>query len=238
MSNTKYNISTRLRMCGAIACALFAASVAHAGTVCSDPTTCTLDLTTANSSSGFGTGSFGTVQLTGNGVDTVTITVTLQPDWDIAHTGFPGVIGFTDLLAGTPTIGNFSSDLYSGSIADASQDLHFDGFGYFNIAVGTTAPNSGSGVQSLSFTISQSGLSDVNDLLALSGTPAGDSRVYFTVDGGPLDGSPGLLGVVNPDPPPAAPEPGAFFLVGIGLIAISIIKPIRNRLPTSSRLAE
>lgn len=198
--------------------------MAQAGTVCFSTTACTLDLTIANSSSGFGNGSFGTVQFAGNGIDTVNITVTVESGWGIAKTGFPGVIGFTDLASGTPTIGDFSSGLYSGSIADSSQDLHFDGFGYFNVAVGTSGPNNGSGVNSLSFTITQSGLSDVNDLLALSGTPAGDSRVYFTVDAGPINGSPGLLGVVNPDPPAPTPEPGVLGLVGLGLIAISAVR--------------
>jgi hypothetical protein len=183
-----------------------------------------LDLTQGNSGSGFGTGNFGTVHLAGDGIDTVTITITLNPGWNLVTTGFPGAIAFSDTLSGTATIGNFSSPLYSGYQSDTTQDLHFDGFGHFNDAVATTAPKLGSGLGTLSFTVTQAGLTDVNDLATLSGTPAGDGQVYFAVNAAPSGGGPGLLGVVNPDPPSAVPEPASMALIGCGLCALGWLR--------------
>src|SRR5258708_26539226 len=78
---------------------------ASASSLCSNTTNCTLEFTQGNSSSGFGTGDFGTLQLVGNGTDTITVTVSLLSGWDIIKTGFPGSFGFTDsLTAPTPTV--------------------------------------------------------------------------------------------------------------------------------------
>lgn len=191
---------------------------AAASSLCVDTLDCTLQLTQGNSSSGFGTGDFGTVHLVDNGTNMVTVTVSLIDNtWDIINTGFPGSFGFTDSLGGTPIIGNFSSSLYSGSQTDTTQDLHFDGFGYENIAAGTTGPHNGAGLQTVSFTVTQNGLNNVNDLLNLSGSPAGDGSKYLIVDAGKIDGATGLLGVTGV----ATPEPSsyAFLLIACGAIA-------------------
>jgi hypothetical protein len=215
----------------AVVSALAMIAPASASSLCSNTLDCTLELTQANSSSGFGTGNFGTVQLVGDGTSVVTITVSLNSGWDIIDTGFPGSFGFTDSLSGTPTIGNFSSSLYSGSTTDTTQDLHFDGFGFTNDAAATTGPHNGAGLQSVSFTVTQTGLTNVNDLLNLSGTPAGDGQVFFAVDAGVIGGSTGLLGVTGT----AVPEPSsyAFLLAAFG--AIIWIARRRQKLPTGSQ---
>lgn len=192
---------------------------ASASTICTNALDCTLELTQGNTSSGFGTGDFGTVHLVDNGTDTATITVSLNPGWDIIVTGFPGAFGFTDSLSGTPIISNFSSGLYSGSLTDATQDQHFDGFGYVSDAAATTGPHNGAGLQTVSFDVTQTGLNNVNYLLNLSGTPAGDGRMYFIVDAGQTgtNGSTGLLGVTGASP---VPEPSSFasLLVCTGML--------------------
>ncbi len=204
---------------------------ASAASICVDTANCTLTLDLANSSSGFGTGNFGTVQLLVNAANTVTITVSLLNGWDIIETGFPGSFGFTDSLTGTPVI-NFSPGLYSGSVVDTAQDLHFDGFGYVNTAAATTGPHNGAGDQSVTFTVTQTGLNDVNYLLNLSAPPAGDGQVYFIVDAGQIGGNTGLLGVTSGPAP--VPEPGSFalLLAGFGLLGVSM----RGRRSRATRL--
>src|SRR5262249_55273671 len=155
-------------------------------------------------------GDFGTLHLVDDNVDTVTITVILNPGWDLIKTGFPGVFGFNDSLSGTPTIGNFSSSLYTGTTTDTTQDLHFDVFGDFKDAAATTGPHNGSGVQSVSFTVTQSGLNDVNFLLNPS-SGGGDGAPYFVVDAGIVGASTGLIGVFEGGGGivQAVPEPAA-----------------------------
>jgi len=191
----------------------------HSIPLASNPLDVTLELTQANSSSGFGTGDFGTVHMVDNGINTVTVTVSLNSGWDIIKTGFPGSFAFSDTLSGTPTIGNFSSSLYSGGQADTTQDQHFDGFGYFSDAAATTGPHNGAGLQTVTFTVTQTGLNNVNDLLTLSATPAGDGQVYFAVDAGKIDGNTGLLGVTG-TVVTTVPEPGSYALIfaGLGLL--------------------
>lgn len=194
-------------------------ATANASPLCVDTLDCTLELTQGNTSSGFGTGNFGTVHLVDNGTNKATVTVSLNPGWDIIVTGFPGAFGFTDSLSGTPTIGNFSSSLYSNSATDTTQNLHFDGFGYEKDAAATSGPHNGAGLQTVSFDVTQTGLNNVNDLLNLSGTPAGDGQMYFIVDAGQTgpNGSTGLLGVTGAS---SVPEPSSYALLLGGLGAL------------------
>src|SRR5579862_6978168 len=91
----------KVAVCAAALVALFTMGVAGATPVaCSNTSDCTLDLTQGNSSSGFGTGLFGTVHLVADGIDTVTITIMLDPGWTLVTTGFPGAIAFSDTLSG------------------------------------------------------------------------------------------------------------------------------------------
>src|SRR5206468_1469330 len=93
--------------------------------LCASTTNCTLNFTQGNAGSGFGSGSFGTLNLSLSG-STVTVTIDLANGFFVVNTGFPGSAGFSDSLGGGLTIGNFSSAAYSGSISDATSDLHFD----------------------------------------------------------------------------------------------------------------
>ncbi len=203
-----------------ISAAVFVALVvmtapASASTVCVNTTDCTLEFTQGNAGSGFGTGDFGTLNLDITATNLITVTVSLT-SMDIIGTGFPGSFGFTDSLSGTPTIGGFSSSLYSGSTTDTTEGLHFDGFGDFSDAAATTGPHNGSGLDSVSFTVTQTGLNNVNDLLNLS-SGGGDGQPDFVVDAGIACGSTGLIGVFNGST--AVPEPSyTFLLVVVGVV--------------------
>lgn len=214
---------------------------ALAGPICAT-TSCTLQLDTGNSSSGFGTGDFGTVELIldpDSSIHTVHITVTLAPGFFIVKTGFPGSFGFTDSLGGGLTIGNFSSPAYSGSLSHATDDLHFDGFGYVDDAAATTGPQPGSAsaLGTVSFDVTKAGLTDVNQLLNLASPAGGDGPAYFIVDvvdrNITLEGGShptGLITASDPPPPPnGAPEPASLGLVGIGVIALGAIRRRRGQ---------
>jgi hypothetical protein len=179
-------------------------SPAFAG-LCASTTDCTLTLNTGNSGSGFGTGNFGTVHLVLNTTTHIAaVTVDLANGFFIIDTGFPGSFGFADALGGGLTIGNFSSAAYGGSISDATNDQHFDGFGFVNDVGATTGPSAGSAsaLNVVSFDVSKgSNLTDVNQLLNLANPAGGDGPAYFIVDAidrntsGPGAGNSGLLAV-------------------------------------------
>jgi hypothetical protein len=218
---------TRLRFLLAL-CAIMPVSNLSAATVCANATDCLLTLSQGNSSSGFGAGEFGTVHLTLNTTtDVATIDVTLASGFTIIKTGFPGSFGFADSLGGGLTIGNFSSALYSGAISNATNDQHFDGFGFSNDAAATTAPHAGGGLNDVSFTVSKgTSLTDVNDLLNLFNPAGGDGPAYFVVDAfnsntsGPGAGNTGLLSVAGSGNVSGVPEPstGLGMLTGLGLL--------------------
>jgi hypothetical protein len=193
-----------------------------ASSLCTNTTDCTLVLDTSN---GFVSGSdFGTVHLQVTGTDTVEVTVNV-PGYDLILTGFPGTFGFTDSLTSAATITGLSGS-YSGSLFDATQDQHFDGFGYFADAVATTGPHNGSGLSTVSFDVTQSGLNNVNDLLNLSATPAGHGQMYFVVDAGiPGTANTGLLGVSGT----AVPEPSTYGFLTAAIIGIAVVAQRRKK---------
>ena len=194
-----------------LASAIFVPSLS-AG-ICPSTTSCILTLDQGNGGSGFGSGNFGTVdlELAGN---TVTVSVSLASGFKLIGTGFPGAVGFADSLGGGLTIGNFSNPNYSGSLSHATNDLHWDGFGFSNDAAATTAPGSGgSTVSALSFTVNKgTSLTDVNQLVNLFNPAGGDGAAVFVVDAfnsnttGAGAGNTGLIRAIGT----AVPEPSSY----------------------------
>ena len=204
--------------------------------LCSSATSCTLQLDQANSSSGFGSGDFGTVGLSLSG-NTVTITVSLATGFQAIETGFPGSIGFQDSLGGGLTIGSFNpSATYSGFISSTTSGVnHFDGFGYFNDVAATTAPKPGHGSQTVSFQVMDSAtpLTDVNQLVNVATPVGGDAAAYFVVDvfnantTGPFacTGScTGLVAVTGATTPPPVPEPAAWAVLATALLGFTAMR--------------
>lgn len=220
--------------------ALFAAaalliSAPVAAGLCASSTSCSLILSTGNTGSGFGTGDFGTVSLSLSG-NTVHVSVSLASGFYIIDTGFPGSFGFSDSLGGGLTIGTFSSAAYSGAISDATNDQHFDGFGFFNDVAATTAPSAGSAsaLNSVSFDVTKSGLTDVNQLVNFANPAGGDGAVVFVVDAinrnrtGPGAGNTGLIGASGLSRQ-QAPEPASLALMGVGLAGLAVVRRRRGR---------
>ena len=210
------------------------------GTLCPDPTNCTLVLDAA-SAPALGTGDFGTVNLALNTVtNTITVTVAMDPGWFIVKTGgtqgHAASIGFDSLgggvndlsgltmnIVGWTTTSSTSQPLqFSGYASDSTADLHFATFGYANNGVGTSGPGANSSYTTgLTFTVSDGTvLTSVNQLLnPLSASNGGTATnpYFFAVD--VYNGS--STGVVASDGRLAGvPEPATAALLAVGGILL------------------
>ena len=198
--------------------------------LCASTTNCSLTFTQGNNGSGFGSGNFGTLTLTRAG-NTVNVSISLASGFFLIGTGFPGSVGFSDSLGGGLTIGAFSNANYSGATSDATSDLHFDGFGFFNNAAATTAPSPGSAsaVSSVSFNVFGSSLTDVEQLLNLANPAGGDGQAYFVADvinrntSGPGAGLTGLIAVTGGGGGDL-PEPQTLALIALGLFGVAFAR--------------
>lgn len=172
----------------------------------------TYSLTIDQCTGGCGVPSFGTVDVTQAGANTVQVAVTLSAGDAFVHTGFPGSFAF-DLL-GNPKIS--VSDLTAGwSLASTSAgSLHFDAFGDLGYALvcnacrhGASSPFAGP----ISFDVTAAGLTPAS-FEALS---SGGSKAYFVAD---ILGTTGKTGTVGATlTPVSAPEPATLGLLGLGL---------------------
>ncbi len=205
---------------------------------CASTTDCTYTFDEHNSgSTGFTTsGPFGTVELTLSGGN-INVTLDVLSTFKLIDTGFAGTFGFNDnIKAGDITAGSFSSGLYSGSANNVGVDSHpggdlnYDGFGFFDDAAATTGPSAGNAnaVSHLTFTISRpGGFSSIQQLVELNS--GGDGNAYFVADvfdtncgSSTNTACTGLIGVSSLNSP--VPEPISSGLVGIGLIALSLLR--------------
>jgi hypothetical protein len=205
---------------------------------CASTTDCTYTFDEHNSgSTGFTTsGPFGTVELTLSGGN-INVTLDVLSTFNLIDTGFAGTFGFNDNLElGDITAGSFSSGLYSGSANNGGVDSHpggdlnYDGFGFFDDAAATTGPSAGNAnaVSHLTFTISRpGGFSSIQQLVELNS--GGDGNAYFVADvfdtncgSSTNTACTGLIGVSSLNSP--VPEPVSSGLVGIGLIALSLLR--------------
>jgi hypothetical protein len=200
--------------------------------ICSDANNCTFTFDVHNSgSTGFGSGTFGTLNLVLSG-GAINATIDLADGYRLISTGFPGAFGFNDTIGGGITVTNFSSPLYSLYEGNTTGgDEHFNGFGFFDDVAATTAPgaNDVNAVNVLSFTINRTSgsFTSIQQLVALSDLPAGDGRVYFTADvfkfaGCTDQACTGLIGVSGNTP--SVPEPVTSGLVGTGLISLFFLR--------------
>jgi|SRR6516225_1002970 hypothetical protein len=171
------------------------------------------------------------------------MSVDLASGFFIIKTGFPASFGFADTLGGGLTINDFSSAAYSGSLSDATNDQHFDGFGYVNDVGATTGPSAGSGsaLNSVSFDVSDgTSIADVNQLVNLANPAGGDGPAYFIVDAmnrnttGPGAGNTGLLSVSDGDTPNTpVPEPTSLVLFSTALVGLRLIRGRRHVAPSA-----
>jgi hypothetical protein len=120
----------------------------------------------------------GTVTLTQNGTNDVTVTISLVSPLEILNTGLQQTIDFNLLNTPTITATNFTNPLFSLTNSTAGSQ-HFDGFQNFEYAIQLNTSQGAGGEQPspLSFDISGSGVTEASFLTDGTGAIA-----FFGVD--------------------------------------------------------
>lgn len=246
-----------LKKIGVAVGAAFAVAVAvpqgaAAADICASTTDCTLLLSKLNSGLA---GSFGTVHLSLTGTNDVTVDIVMANGYSIITTGFPGgngtnySVAFNDSLAGTVTVSQWSPATSGspGFVSSGTQSLSFDGFGSFNNGTWTNTGQGGSGafVTALSFHVSgaSSVISDVEQLVGPSASPAGQGNALWVVDVlGPNGTTTNLAGAFGAggicpngapnfpicSPQVETPEPVSMAVLGVGLAGLGAARMRRR----------
>ncbi len=194
--------------------------------VCASTTDCTFNLNTT-AVGAFGSGPFGTVELKLNG-SAIDFTVDLADGFgfNLIDTGTHEAFSFNNVIGGTLALSSFSSPLYSDSGAGPGSNPPFSTF--TNALKSTCTNGGGCGVNVLTFTVSRTlGFTDVNQLIGLS-TGSG-TAAYFAADIANSAGATGAVGATGFGTTSTVPEPVSSGLVGIGLIALSLLRRRRTR---------
>jgi hypothetical protein len=194
--------------------------------VCASTTDCTFNLNSTDVGA-FGAGPFGTVELKLNG-SAIDFTVDLADGFgfNLIDTGTHEAFSFNNVIGGTLALSSFSSSLYADFGAGPGTNPPFS---TFTNAVSSTCTNGGGcGVNMLSFVVNRTGgFTDVNQLIGLS--TGGVTAAYFAADIANSDGVTGAVGATGPGITSTVPEPLSSGLVGIGLIALSLLRHRRAR---------
>ena len=184
-------------------------------------------------SGGCGTPSFGTVDVTQDGTNTVKLVVTLSAGDKFVSTGFPGSLGFN--IAGDPSIG--ISNLTAGwSLVSATAgNLHFDGFGNLDYALTCDACGNGGSnpfAGPISFDVTAAGLTP-SSFAELSRLPPGSEQAYFVADIMGTTGNTGPVGATLSQT--AVPEPGSISLLASGALLLMFALLRRNRVSVKAQ---
>ena len=174
----------------------------------------------------FGSGPYGTVELKLNG-SSIDFTVDLADGFgfNLIDSGSHEAFSFNNMIGGTLALSNFSSPLYSDYGAGPGANSPFSTF--TNALTSSCTNGSGCGVNKLTFTVDRTGgFTDVNQLIGLS-TGSG-TAAYFAADIGNGAGVTGVVGATGFGTTSAVPEPVSSGLVGIGLIALSLMRRRRS----------
>jgi hypothetical protein len=170
----------------------------------------------------------------GGGLGTLSFDIELNPALVFVHTGFPVTVGFQ--LGGGITSIQYTSLLttvlpFTNPGTQNAGAYHMDGLGTFNYGlVCTSTGGSDNCGSSLTFSISALGL-DITDLAKSTGPGPGGQ--FFGIDvlntlnsaTGPIDASTGSgCGPACGD----IPEPQSLALVGLGFVALGMVRRRRN----------
>ncbi|MGH9647147.1 MAG: PEP-CTERM sorting domain-containing protein [Bryobacteraceae bacterium] len=208
----------------ALAAAVIMVPSANAS-VCASTTDCIFNLNSTEVVA-FGAGPYGTVELKLDG-SAIDFTVDLADGFgfNLIDSGTHEAFSFNNEIGGTLALSGFSSSLYSDYGAGPGTNPPFSSF--TNAVKSSCTNGSGCGVNKLTFAVNRTGgFTDVNQLI---GPSTGNGTVaYFAADIANLDGVTGVVGATGAGIPNTVPEPVSSGLMGIGLIAMGLLRRRRN----------